>query len=309
MGIRKIGFAALALAVGACWAAETTRPKISGIVQVRILTSDEAKAKAFYYGIFGTLAKANMPGELCDWCETAPINDTGPVALEPVSGPLPKDLIDSVALRTDDVEGLRKLLQRNQVEVGKLTKWQSGASFGVSDPEGHKLIFVQAENSPAPDSGMPGAYVSASSRWPPIIHAGFIVKNRETMDHFYKDILGFHVYWHGGMKDDETNWVDMQVPDGKDWIEYMLNVPENADQHTRGVMNHIAVGVSDVRAADKLLLEGRIKLPLNEPPKVGRDGKWQLNLYDPDGTRVEMMEFTPVQKPCCSEYTGKHPGP
>ena len=44
-------------------------------------------------------------------------------------------------------------------------------------------------------------------------------------------------------------------------------------------------------------------------PKFGREGKWQLNLYDPDGTRVELMEFTPVEKPCCSDCTGPHPKP
>ncbi len=127
------------------------------------------------------------------------------------------------------------------------------------------------------------------------------------MDKFYKDILGFHMYWHGGMKDEETNWVDMQVPDGTDWIEYMLNVPANADKHTLGVMNHIALGVPDIHAAAKQLLTNGMKLI--EEPKIGRDGKWQLNLYDPDDTRVELMEFTPVQKPCCSEYTGPHPRP
>ena len=37
-----------------------------------------------------------------------------------------------------------------------------------------------------------------------------------------------------------------------------------------------------------------------EQPTIGRDGKWQLNLYDPDLTRVELMEFKPVRKPCCS---------
>ncbi len=26
-------------------------------------------------------------------------------------------------------------------------------------------------------------------------------------------------------------------------------------------------------------------------------------------TRIELMEFTPAQKPCCSEYTGPHPKP
>jgi len=35
----------------------------------------------------------------------------------------------------------------------------------------------------------------------------------------------------------------------------------------------------------------------------------QLDLNDPDGTRVEFMEFKPVQEPCCSAYTGVQPTP
>jgi hypothetical protein len=42
-------------------------------------------------------------------------------------------------------------------------------------------------------------------------------------------------------------------------------------------------------------------------PEVGRDGKDSLDAYDPDGTRVEVMEFTPVQKPCCHPYEAAHP--
>jgi hypothetical protein len=38
---------------------------------------------------------------------------------------------------------------------------------------------------------------------------------------------------------------------------------------------------------------------------MGKDGKWQANLYDPDGTRVELMEFQPVMKPCCSPFTAE----
>jgi hypothetical protein len=40
---------------------------------------------------------------------------------------------------------------------------------------------------------------------------------------------------------------------------------------------------------------------------MGKDGKWQLNVFDPDLTRVELMEFKPVEKPCCSGFTGPHP--
>jgi len=48
---------------------------------------------------------------------------------------------------------------------------------------------------------------------------------------------------------------------------------------------------------------------LTEEPKLGRDGKWQLNLSNPDQRRIESMEFAPKEKTCCSEFTGPHPKP
>ncbi len=33
----------------------------------------------------------------------------------------------------------------------------------------------------------------------------------------------------------------------------------------------------------------------------------QLNVFDPDLTRVEYMEFTPSGTTCCSPFIGKHP--
>ena len=167
------------------------------------------------------------------------------------------------------------------------------------DPEGHRIGFVQL---PAE------AFASHSDlRGKRLIHTGFVVSDPSAEDRFYKDILGFHVYWHGGMKDGEDNWVDMQVPDGTDWIEYMLRVSPSASHRTLGVMNHFAIGVNDIEAAAFAARKSGISA--TEEPKIGRDGKWQLNLYDPDETRVELMEFKPTKEPCCSPYTGPHPGP
>jgi hypothetical protein len=98
------------------------------------------------------------------------------------------------------------------------------------------------------------------------------------------------------MKDDRTDWVDMRVGEGTDWMEYMLNV-RNPSPKTLGVMNHLALGVPSVEKGYRTLLARGMKI---EEPKIGRDGKWQLNLYDPDFTRSELMEPKPVQKPCCS---------
>jgi catechol 2,3-dioxygenase-like lactoylglutathione lyase family enzyme len=140
-----------------------------------------------------------------------------------------------------------------------------------------------------------------------MIHAGFLVHNRDAEDHFYRDLLGFHLYWHGGMKPDETDWVAMQVPDGTDWLEYMLHQPEQPDLRIMGVLDHISLGVADMKKAQALLESHGWKPHDSEKAQMGKDGKWQLNIFDPDLTRIELMEFKPVEKPCCAEFTGPHP--
>jgi len=66
-------------------------------------------------------------------------------------------------------------------------------------------------------------------------------------------------------------------------------------------MHHFALGVPDIQAAYKEVVGRGYEA---EQPKIGRDGKWQLNLYDPDYTRAELMEPKPVRKPCCSPILG-----
>jgi catechol 2,3-dioxygenase-like lactoylglutathione lyase family enzyme len=297
-----------------CLAASASGPPkrshIFGIAYVRILVTNLDKARDFYSLALSSVPPPASPQTPCDWCERAPISPVlgvkrlGPIELEilPTLGAASR--LKEVAFATDDAKKLREFLQKNHIAAEKLAKCGEDPCFAVLDPENHRLVFVQRVNYPPIE--IPGAY-SSIPIIEPIIHAGFVVNDRAAEDHFYKDLLGFHVYWHGGMKDGETDWVDMQVPDGTDWLEYMLNVPDNADKRTLGVMNHIAFGVPDIKAAREQLLKNGMKL--TEEPQIGRDGKWQLNLYDPDDTRVELMEFTPVQKPCCSEFAGPHPGP
>jgi len=65
-------------------------------------------------------------------------------------------------------------------------------------------------------------------------------------------------------------------------------------------MHHFALGVNDIQVPYKTVTSRGYKA---EQPKIGRDGKWQLNLFDPNLTRAELMEFKPVRKPCCSPMT------
>jgi catechol 2,3-dioxygenase-like lactoylglutathione lyase family enzyme len=215
-----------------------------------------------------------------------------------------QDRLSHVAYETTDARKLRDYLASKGVKVPEALKpgLDKNLSFMVSDPEGRKIEFVQY---------MPGSLHSSKFKTllpdtrvsDHMIHAGFVVHDRAAEDKFYKDILGFKVMWYGGQKDDQISWVDMRVPNGSDWLEYMLNVKNPDNPKTRGVMNHLALGVKKIQPPYHTLLERGAKPP--QPPKLGRDGKWQLNLYDPDLTRVELMEFKPAEKPCCSPMITK----
>jgi len=173
----------------------------------------------------------------------------------------------------------------------------------VKDPEGNRVEFVQESNHPP--TGLKAASARVSTH---IIHAGFVAHDRAALDRFYKDLLGFHLYWEGGSGPGHTDWVMMQVPDGTDWLEYMLYLKADATREQLGSAYHFAPAVVSVSELDKLLhAKGWRPSAAERPPLLGLDGKWQLDLFDPDGTRAEFMEFHPVKEPCCSKFTGAQP--
>ena len=283
-------------------AAVVARPKIYGVAHIGLRTNDMEKSRKFYTGVLGlaepfSLDKpaAEGTGLLLTYFK---VNDKQYIEVFPELTDPTQDRLSHISFETSDAEQMRQYLASKGVKVPeKLEPMLDGnRGFDVFDPDGHDVEFVQY---------MPGSIHSKNfGKFLPkdrvskrMIHVGVVVKDRAAADRFYKDILGFEEIWHGGMKDDVTDWVDMRVPDGTDWLEYMLNV-KDPDPQELGVMHHLALGVPSVKAGYEAVLKRGAKL--DEKPEIGRDGKWQLNLYDPNFTRVELMEPKPVQKPCCS---------
>jgi catechol 2,3-dioxygenase-like lactoylglutathione lyase family enzyme len=215
--------------------------------------------------------------------------------------------LNRVAFATSDAEGLRKYLASKDLPVPDAVTVESDGSrsFVVHDPEGNPVEFTQ-QGKHAPASPPAAALEGRTSTH--IMHAGYVVRDRTALDHFYKDLLGFHLYWQGGAKPGDIDWVMMQVPDGSDWIEYMLYLPKDPSRAALASADHIAPGVDSVAALQHRLESRGWKAPAGRDPQVlGVDGKLQLDLNDPDGTRVEFMEFRAVQTPCCSPVTGTQP--
>ncbi len=273
------------------------RPRITGIDHVAFYTTAPDGVRKLYGDILG-LASADPveSGESVRYMAGVQW-----VGYSPAPDPNATDRMDHVAFTTDNIVGLRRYLAEKGIKATQIEgRSDHSLSFMTHDPEGHPIEFVEHGKGEVPP--IPASAVSHR-----MIHAGFLVYNRAAEDHFYLEVLGFRPYWHGGMKDNETDWVSLQVPEGTDWLEYMLNQPAHPDLRLTGVMNHISFGVVDMKKAQALLESHGWKTHGDEHSQMGRDGKYQLNVFDPDRTRIELMEFKPAEKPCCSDFTAPHP--
>ena len=279
------------------------RPRITGIDHVTIYVTDLKKSLHFYEHVLGLTP--GCPGyfgpETCFLIRPSNQRLFLKLATGDIRTAAHQNWLAEIGFATDNVTHARDYLLAHGFQPGLLEKDpDSTQHFRILDPEGNPIAFVHRppDDPTAPSSKQIGSH---------LIHAGFVVKDLAAENRFYVDALGFRLYWQGGFKDDGTDWYEIQVPDGPDWIEYMLNIRANADHHELGIQDHFSFGVKDVHAAAAELRARKLKT--FDGPEVGRDGKDSLDAYDPDGTRVEIMEFTPKQKPCCHPYTAAHPKP
>jgi catechol 2,3-dioxygenase-like lactoylglutathione lyase family enzyme len=303
---RSMRMKQIALIMAACLVSSTlvgqnrpTRPKIRGLAFVRLSVSDLTSSRKFYEEALQLGSHVNQCVGRNSVCfRLNPAQTIELVQTETAPG---GSYLEEVGFQTDDLDGMRRYLVASGVKVGDIFSGYDGRKrFELRDPENHGIAFVSIP--------LPGSYLS----WPSqvsdqMIHAGFVVKDMASENHFYRDILGFRLYWQGGFKDKDIDWYEIQVPDGDNWIEYMLNIPANADHKELGVQNHFSLGVKDAQVTAAQLRKNGLQT--FDGPEIGRDGKNSLDAYDPDGTRVEIMEFTPTQKPCCHPYTAGHPKP
>lgn len=303
-------FSALA-ASSVCAQSSPMRPPITGISHLAVYTSDSAAADHYYTVIVGAakLPDPENPQGVryavspTQFIEVLPL----PVLPLPSSGSVNR--LDHSAWNTTSAACMRNYLAAKGWNVPRQLQHGADGSrwFEVDDPEGNRVQFVQPPAHPRPIDA-PNAIGHH------IMHIGFLVHDRDKEDSFYRALLGFRPYWWGGSHPDHTDWVSQQVPDGHDWLEYMLaagpgvGIPATMTQRTLGVLDHFSIGEDSVPDAYKILQAGdRLTGRHDAAPKIGLDGKYQFNMYDPDGIRLELMNFHATNKPCCSPFTAADP--
>lgn len=302
--MRKMVLALAAGMLAVTVRAEPVRPPITGISHIAVYAADAAASDDYYTRILGGHKAADPEDPRGVRYYFSPQQFVEVLPLGPNPG---LSRLAHIGWNTADAAALRAFLAaRGQPGLSPLRKGADGSLwFETADPEGNMVQFVQpASASTTAEAG------AISGR---IIHVGYMVHDRAAEDRFYRDLLGFRPYWYGAMKEGATDWISQQIPDGHDWLEYMMVGPgsttplDKVDARELGVLNHFSLGVANMEAAVTILINGDRLSPRHDGPSMGRDGKWQANLYDPDGTRAELMEFKPVTKPCCSQFTADSP--
>jgi catechol 2,3-dioxygenase-like lactoylglutathione lyase family enzyme len=273
------------------------RPRITGISHVGYFVSDLPKALAFWHDLLGydesyDLKKPSSATEVR--IAFIKINDHQHVELFNESPTSPPSHMSHLCFTVDDIQQMRAYLVSKGIEVKPIAgKTRTGDyAFEIRDPDGTLIEFVQTLPT-GMEAQAAGKFLPATRISPSIYHVGFLVGNSQRSLDFYSKILGFQETWRGGRDPNELSWINMRVPDGTDYIELMLyrKLPE-----TYGTSNHIALEVPDANGA-VTALEARPAFKSYGRPltvQIGKNGKRQVNIYDPDGTRVEVMEPTTV---------------
>lgn len=268
------------------------RPLITGVAHIALYVHDIEKARAFYKDFlgFGEPFSLNKPdGSLA--LTFIKVNDRQYIELFPEVEP-GTDRLNHISIETDNAEAMRAYLGAHGIKVpDKVGKGRIGNSnFNVKDPDGHTVEIVQYE----PDGWSmreKGKFMGPERASTKMMHVGILVGALEPAMKFYRDLLGFQEFWRGSAKGQQLSWVNMKVPDGDTYIEFMLydQLPEPT---RRGSAHHICLEVPDMDKTKAVLEAKPARKNYTRPLEIrtGTNRRRQMNLFDPDGTRSEVME-------------------
>jgi lactoylglutathione lyase len=279
--------------------APVERPQLLGIAHLAVFVSNPGAAKGFYQELLGFEESFALPGTTSSparafvkindkqWIE---LIDASTASIAPTAG---EGQLDHVALYTADAERMRRYLAGRGAQVPEAAAIGPTGDriFTVIDPDGHRVEFVEYRTDSRIGKDV-GAHLSGTRISDRALHVGILVGELARSVSFYGGILGFEEIWRGSAANSPTlSWVNMRVPDGTDYLEFMLYRDKPAPDR-RGTAHHLCLLVPDAAKAVAELESRPARKAYARPIEVrtGINRKRQVNLFDPDGTRVELME-------------------
>jgi catechol 2,3-dioxygenase-like lactoylglutathione lyase family enzyme len=269
---------------------------VMGIANVTFKVTNLDKARDYYKGILG-FAEAFDLKDPSGKVTSAyfKVNDDQYIEVIPTLKPGELNREQRVVFQSTDLEKLHALYESRGLKPSKIQNGPDGNPvFHVIGPEGNNLDFLQyAEGSEQAKAR--GKFLSPDRISTHLWHVGIMTKDSATSGPFYREKLGFTNLRFG------TRGDYMETPGRDSNTETKPPLADTPATHVQyeseqwGAVNHIGIEVADMRAARDLLQKRGGFDDLRVRAHVGNNRHWLMFLFDPAGTRTEIME-TAIQQ-------------
>jgi catechol 2,3-dioxygenase-like lactoylglutathione lyase family enzyme len=281
------------------------RPHVVGIAHVAFRVSDFERTSAFYEKLLGyqSFSLGDETGKTR--FVFIKINEQQYVELLP-GDTRTKGELDHFAIYTDDLVSTRRYLVMHLVPILlDIHKGRVGNPFlTIRDPDGHHVEILQYSPTSL-TAQLQGQYISDTRVSEHIAHVGISVSSLDSALKLYEDVLGFREFLRGG-GNGQPAWVDLRAPNGSDYLE-LIALRGVASPVNLKVLNHFALESSDL-SKTVIYLQNRAGRDLLSAPimlETGGDLPRHLNVFDPDGARLEIMEPLLSEPPAMKQSSPK----
>lgn len=268
------------------------RPRVLGLSHVAVKATDYEKTVAFYRDFLGFAEQGrlfyptNGLRELVylKMSDTQTIEVFDAANVTQVAGQLYQ-----IALQLEDAEALRVHLARRGFRMPPVVGrgQMKNANFTTRDPNGYIIEVVQY----LPEGRMfldRGKFLSERRISDHLIAAGVATtKLSETLT-FYREILGFEERPAGSTGVGGYRHLRLGIPGSSDYVE-VTAAPDDPTPY-------FCLEVPDVDAAKATLAERAREMHYDRSLAISRTetGQRVLDVYDPDGMKIRLIEGSPV---------------
>jgi catechol 2,3-dioxygenase-like lactoylglutathione lyase family enzyme len=273
---------------------------ILGLAGITFRVSDLEKARRYYMGVLG-FAEAFTVKDSAGQVTSAffKINDDQYVEVVPDLKPGEIHRQARVMIQSSDLERLHRLYQSRGLNPRPIAPGPDGNPvFRVTGPDSARIDFVQY----APDSEQGrarGRFLSPDRISTHLWHVGIYTSDRAAGRVFYEEKLGFA---RGrDLPGGRGEYIETPSSDRNLETKHPPLDPENPatraqyEREVMGAVQHMALEVTHMRAARDLVQQRGGYTDLQVRAHVGNNRHWLMHLFDPDGSRTEVME-TAVQE-------------
>lgn len=291
-------------------APETPAVPIVGLAGVAFRVSDLTKARAYYQGVLG-LAEAFSTKDQAGRVASVyfKINDDQYVEVVPDLKPGELHREARVMFQSSDLKKLHAIYTERGLAPTPITNGPDGNPvFRLIGPSGAKLDFIEYVSG-SQQGLLRGKLLDARRISTHLWHVGIYTEDRAASAPFYGEKLGLP----RGRDVGRGEYIETPSSDSNTETKFPKLDPNNAatraqfDRESMGAVEHLSLEVTDMKATRDVVQDRGKYTDLWVRAHVGNNRHWLMHLFDPDGSRAEIME-TAVQPDSLPSLSVMAPG-